>query len=369
MLNQLKIAMLVPHAGSGGDWTAVKLLSQCLLANEHFLVLATTGAGKKASSSYNQFVEIYVNQGILGFIKSLREMKYFPEDLTILHAHSPITLLYALILRRLRCRRASVLMSYHWETSDSHLRSFFKQQLFKRADCIHCYSQRSLRHICNYYKKNENQTALIYWGTDLNKFAFVSNQEKKAYRSRYQFPEESLILAFAGRLSPEKNVGIILEFLGQHKDRYSNVYLLVAGDGPCNQQLKDEAQRNGISERIHFLGRVSDMRAVYGATDLLLLPSIAFEVSPFVVVEAGACGTPCLRSNLGGASDQIEEGVNGAIYPVNEPDQFHGKLAEMLESPDKMERMRRHSHQIANQKFNIKKTQENFEKLYIKLSR
>lgn len=138
-----------------------------------------------------------------------------------------------------------------------------------------------------------------------------------------------IILLFAGRLVWEKGVFDCvhaLALLPKFPDAPC-FRLLLAGDGPEEQKLRDLVHRLNLQETVHFLGRVTrpQMLALYQCADLCLVPSIATpkwqEQFGCVLMEAFACGCPVIATQSGA----IEE-VTGGIAPLVAPAQ-HTALA------------------------------------------
>jgi glycosyltransferase involved in cell wall biosynthesis len=115
-------------------------------------------------------------------------------------------------------------------------------------------------------------------------------------------------LLYVGRLSPEKGIDVLLQAAAE-----SEAPLRIAGDGPELAALRASAPRNitflGAIARAEVLTEMSRARA-------LVVPSLWYEGFPMVIVEAFANGTPVIASDLGGRSEIVQSGVNGALVPA-----------------------------------------------------
>lgn len=149
---------------------------------------------------------------------------------------------------------------------------------------------------------------------------------------------EGRVLAYAGRLAPQKTLGIALEAVAAVPD----VTLVVAGDGPERAALEARATELGIEGRTRFLGSVSrdQVLRVLCAAEASVLSS-AWENFPHTVVEALAVGCPVIATSVGGVPEVVRDGENGLLVPPNdvaalgaairrffEDDELRGRLAE-----------------------------------------
>ena len=123
--------------------------------------------------------------------------------------------------------------------------------------------------------------------------------------------DDGLLLAFAGRIGPQKALHVLLDAL----DGVGGVTLLVAGDGDERAALERRA-----GPRARFLGALPRRRVLelFRAADASVLPS-SWENFPHTLVEALAVGTPVIATHVGGVPEVVEEGVNGLLVPPDDP--------------------------------------------------
>jgi glycosyltransferase involved in cell wall biosynthesis len=128
---------------------------------------------------------------------------------------------------------------------------------------------------------------------------------------------EGRVLAFAGRLGPQKALGVALEAVAAVED----VTLVVAGDGPDRAAFEARATELGLGNRARFLGSVSreQVLSLFVAADASVVSS-AWENFPHTVVEALAVGCPVIATAVGGVSEVVRDGENGLLVPANDVD-------------------------------------------------
>jgi glycosyltransferase involved in cell wall biosynthesis len=129
--------------------------------------------------------------------------------------------------------------------------------------------------------------------------------------------EQPLQLLFAGRLTAEKGVRVILDAM-RLVPLDCPVALTIAGKGALEAEARAAASAD---PRITFAGYLSgeDKVRAFTAADCLLLPSLWYENAPVVVLEAAAYGIAVIGSRLGAIPEFVEDGVNGLLFEAGSP--------------------------------------------------
>lgn len=119
-------------------------------------------------------------------------------------------------------------------------------------------------------------------------------------------------LAFAGRITKQKALGVALEALAE----LDGVDLVVAGDGPDLDDVRRQTMALGLADRVSFTGALSrqGVLELFRAADASVLSS-AWENFPHTVVEALAAGTPVIATAVGGVAEVVRDEVNGLLVP------------------------------------------------------
>jgi starch synthase (maltosyl-transferring) len=116
-------------------------------------------------------------------------------------------------------------------------------------------------------------------------------------------PDRSLLL-FVGRLERQKGLDALLPHLASLFTQLPRHDLLVVGDGSQRDPLTQRARRWGLAERVHFVGRQSNMPGLLARSQLLVLPS-RWEGMPNVVLEAMASRRPVVATDAEGVPDLL----------------------------------------------------------------
>ncbi len=148
-----------------------------------------------------------------------------------------------------------------------------------------------------------------------------TERERRVAREALDIPAGAQVVAFVGRLSPEKAPEVLLQ-AAQGVD----VSLLYAGDGPLRAALEAEA----AGTRTRFLGFVPEVGRVLAAADVLALPSRT-EGLPMAVLEAMAAGVPVVASAVGSLPEVLGGGA-GVLVPPGEVEALRGALRHLADS-------------------------------------
>jgi len=185
---------------------------------------------------------------------------------------------------------------------------------YKQSNQIFVPSQFYIDKLCNSGLDRERMT-IFPRGIDLELYSPASRSDKQAFNRplirRHQL-HGSFTLLFAGRISEDKNLSLLSKIIKRaNRERPGTYNLVVAGDGPDLSRLKAElAGQNNIL----FTGRLSSEELVdwYRSVDLFVFPSHT-DTFGMVVLEAQACGLPCLVTDTGGPKEIILANITGQI--------------------------------------------------------
>jgi glycosyltransferase involved in cell wall biosynthesis len=161
-----------------------------------------------------------------------------------------------------------------------------------------------------------------------------SETVKREMRERAAIPEDAIVLLYAGRISPEKNVGLLVEFMEiLAKDSERDYRLLVAGAGPKSDWLKKETEKRAPNKIIQLGHLDKDLLADYYANaDVFVHPNPRepFGIAP---LEAMASGAPVVAPNAGGILSYATDENIWLVEPTGE--NFAAAVREIVEDPER----------------------------------
>lgn len=164
-----------------------------------------------------------------------------------------------------------------------------------------------------------------------------SDAVKKEMRERARIPADSVVLLYAGRISPEKNIGLLVEMMKiLAKDSTRDFRLLVAGAGPEENWLKEQTAKH-FPEKIILLGHLDKetLADYYANADVFVHPNPRepFGIAP---LEAMVSGVPTLAPNSGGILSYATNENAWLVEPTGE--NFATSVREIIENPSETAR-------------------------------
>ena len=147
--------------------------------------------------------------------------------------------------------------------------------------------------------------------------------------------DDKNVILYLGRLSYEKNPSVFLRSFAALAGEYPEWSVLIGGDGAEQAALEDYVANKGLQERVTFLGKVKDVRALYEQASVLAFPS-RWEGFGNALAEGMACGLACVAfAECSGASDLLQHEKSGLLADGNDNEQsFTACLKTVMDDPD-----------------------------------
>ncbi len=141
-------------------------------------------------------------------------------------------------------------------------------------------------------------------------------------------------IIFAGRLSKEKGILVLLDVAKKIPD---NINLIILGTGPEEDKVRDEAKSHS---NIHFLGYQSKENtiALIRGSEILVQPSLMEGISS-TILEAMACKTAVIASNVGGNKEILQNNENGILVDPNSSESILEKIVELVQDNNKKKKL------------------------------
>lgn len=171
------------------------------------------------------------------------------------------------------------------------LRPFSK----KYATNYMCCSELAGRWLFGDKAYDEGKVYLLNNAIDLDKFKYDKKIRDKK-RKELGIKEDTIVIGHIGRFVAQKNHTFLIDIFNQFHKKEKNSILLLAGQGPLQDEIKNKVRELGLNDSVRFLGQRNDANELYYVFDVFLLPSL-YEGLPVVGVEAQASGLLCFLSD------------------------------------------------------------------------
>ena len=177
------------------------------------------------------------------------------------------------------------------------------------------------------------RSAFIANAVDANKFR--PDVTRGTVRARYGIPMDHYLILCPRRLVPKNGLEFLIESLPLIRRRFSDVSVLIAGDGPEKEKLQARARELGFQDSVIFAGNQdnNDLPWFYADADIVAIPSLK-EATSIAGLEAMASARAVVATNVGGLPEIIEDGVSGLLVPPRDPGALSVAIARLLETPE-----------------------------------
>ncbi len=164
----------------------------------------------------------------------------------------------------------------------------------------------------------------------------------------------------------EKNLPLLIRVLKKICENHSNVYLLIAGDGPEKSALVSQMEKLELSKKVRFMGFVKDTRVLYANADIVVQTSDT-EAMPNSILEAMAMSKPVIATAVGGVPELICSGRDGILCGAGKEDEFYQALVELILNPGRREQMGKAAREKMINQFSFEKRVKKLEVIYQEL--
>lgn len=256
------------------------------------------------------------------------------EKIDIIDCHTPM----GGILGRLATRKTNTFCIYtahgfHFFKGNNSIKNFIFKNIERFAarytDIIITINKEDYEAAKNFkLRKNGKVEYIPGVGIDTHKINSIQGSKEKICKE-LNLVSDSLLLLSVGELNDNKNHKIVIEILPELPN---NVHYIICGTGPLKEQYEQLAKELHVEDRLHLLGYRTDVIRIMKSCDIFVFPSKREGLS-VALMEAMACGLPCVASNIRGNTDLIENEINSFTCNPNNKNQFKNAIIKFCEQP------------------------------------
>jgi len=226
-----------------------------------------------------------------------------------------------------------------WEQEPPR-RLLVEYEILKHTDALVAESPASKQHMVQEYGVDPARVQIIPCGVDTLLF---HPQNRQQARRALALPEAAPLVLFVGRLQPLKGLDTLLRAMHLVRQQYPTLQGLIVGGGldagdPHEaaelERLRELAAHLELTPHLTFIKAQPQETLVqyYTAADVFVLPS-HYESFGMVALEAMACGTPVVASQVGGLTSTVVHERTGLLAPVGDWQTFARAISRVLASP------------------------------------
>ena len=185
--------------------------------------------------------------------------------------------------------------------------------------------------------------------------------------------EGKTVLGFVGSFYAYEGLDLLLEAFARLQAQRQDLRVLLVGGGPQEANLKAQAERLRIADKVVFTGRVphAEVSRYYDLIDLLVYPRHSMRltelVTPLKPLEAMAQGRIFMASDVGGHKELIRDGETGRLFAAGKVDSLVTTVGEMLDHREQWPAMRAAGRRFVEQVRNWKNSVANYDSIYSRL--
>jgi glycosyltransferase involved in cell wall biosynthesis len=172
------------------------------------------------------------------------------------------------------------------------------------------------------------RTAVIRNGIRADRFTPNTPPMRAGAKAALGLAPDSYLLGMTAMLRREKNHVQLVEAVARLRARGLPAEALIVGEGPTREEIQARASALGVALQIHITGLQAQVAPFLAAMDVGVLTSTSVETLSLSALEAMATGLPMVMSDTGGASEIVESGRDGFLFPVGDTDALVARLIQ-----------------------------------------
>jgi len=229
-----------------------------------------------------------------------------------------------------------------------------EQEVLQSADQIIAATPAELAQLQWLYHADVSKVTVIPPGVDISHFYPIPDDEAKEFIGVLPCQQ---VLLFVGRIEPLKGIDTLIEALALMQKAGVVVCLtVIGGDSNDDQEAENDEiarlqmirEQYGLKDLVAFIGRRDQdtLPYYYSAAEAVVVPS-QYESFGMVALEAMACGTPVVASQVGGLAYLVQDGITGFTVPVDEPEALAERLTRLVNDTALKQEMGKNAAQLA----------------------
>lgn len=290
------------------------------------------------------------------------------EKIDLIHSHvwNPASSRYA-FLSAIRTNKP-IITTEHDPFKLSKIKDIFKKFTLKKITKIITVSENNKKILQNLYPNQRHKILTILNGIDTTWWQsqllrFTPEDLKKIKTETFEAKENTLILIAISELHERKGLKYLIKAMPSITEKYPNVKLVIIGEGPEKENLKNLIEKLKLENNVILLGKKKEIPKLLKSSDIFILPSLR-EAFGLVNLEAMMAGLPIIATRVGGIPEVVKHKETGLLIKPADERALSQAINQMIASPTTRKKMGTAGKKRAEKQFSAKKMAEEYEKIY-----
>ena len=198
-----------------------------------------------------------------------------------------------------------------------------------------------------------NKTHLIPNGIDLAPYQSLSHKnERNAFRQLHGIQDSGIVVISTARLSPQKNIPLMLTAVKKIIDAGEDIYLWLVGDGPERSKIEELCAKLQLNNIVRFWGFQENIPEILSASDIFITTT-NFETRPLAIMEAQAAGIPSVVTQVGDNGFLVEDTEHGFVIPPGDEVACTAALRKLIQDDQLSSKLGKKAREKALQNYAI----------------
>jgi glycosyltransferase involved in cell wall biosynthesis len=368
-MTKIKVLHIIKSLGRGGAEMllpeTLKLHNQDLFEFHYIYFLPWKNQMVESIEHAGGKVTCYAakNNAVL-FFKYPKIIQYIRENnIQLIHAHLPWA---GFVSRRVHslCNIPVLYTEHNLQERYHFITRFINKWSFNKQSLAIGVSQE----VSDSIKSNirpEVPVQTVLNGVNVDSFKRGNIEDCLLIRRQYGIPENAFVVGTMAVFRFQKRLDIWLEVLKKSIEKNDNIYGLIVGAGPLEEEIKAKHLELNLGDRVIFTGLQTSVRPYYEAMDVFMMCS-SFEGLPIALLEAMSMECAIITTNAGGIKEVITHKADGLVSNVDEWDLLSTYCTQLADDPNTLNELRKNARDRVIKHFSLVAMVSELESLYLK---
>jgi glycosyltransferase involved in cell wall biosynthesis len=196
----------------------------------------------------------------------------------------------------------------------------------------------------------------------------LDQEEKSLVRQSWGITDQDTVVGIVARLAEVKGHKYFLEAAEIISREKKDIKFIIAGGGPKEQELKEQAKRLGIEDKVVFTGFIENIYEILNILDINVISSLS-EALCLSLIEGMSIGKPSVGTDTGGVPEVVKDGYNGFLVPAGDPEKLASVILKLIIAPELRQAMGDRGRRLAAESFTAGAMAKGIEELYEAVSK